>query len=142
MTLARSSPNSDLDLAASSIATDCQHATVAYSPSEIAHRYGKNVHILRDPLALAIDLLAVLLTGGVLYLKTSAFPAIDANVSARPVWKQIEPVRDQVCLVEPLQRHWRYGLNYYSVTQLPDCAARMLPYRVEHTPGEVPVVRR
>ncbi len=54
MTLARSSPNSDLDLAASSIAMDCQHATVAYSPSEIAHRYGKNVHILRDPLALAM----------------------------------------------------------------------------------------
>lgn len=33
---------------------DIQHASTPYSPSEIEHRYGKNVHILRDPLALSM----------------------------------------------------------------------------------------
>ena len=33
---------------------DSQHASVCYLPSEMSHRYGKKVHILRDPLALAM----------------------------------------------------------------------------------------
>lgn len=33
---------------------DCQFKTVAYTPSEIEHRYGPRVHILRDPLSLTI----------------------------------------------------------------------------------------
>lgn len=52
MTLAHSTPASES--VQPPIAVDCQHATVAYAPCEIAHRYGKNVHILRDPLALAM----------------------------------------------------------------------------------------
>ena len=52
MTLAHSSPPSEV--VSQPVAVDCQHATVAYAPCEIAHRYGKNVHILRDPLALAM----------------------------------------------------------------------------------------
>ena len=52
MTLAHSTPASES--AQPPIAVDCQHATVTYAPCEIAHRYGKNVHILRDPLALAM----------------------------------------------------------------------------------------
>lgn len=52
MTLAHSTPASES--VQPPIAVDCQHATVAYAPCEIAHRYGNNVHILRDPLALAM----------------------------------------------------------------------------------------
>ncbi len=52
MTLAHSSSPSDSALCR--VAADCQHTTVAYAPCEIAHRYGSNVHILRDPLALAM----------------------------------------------------------------------------------------
>ena len=33
---------------------DCQFSSVPYSPSEIEHRYGENVHILRDPLSLSL----------------------------------------------------------------------------------------
>jgi uracil phosphoribosyltransferase len=33
---------------------DCQWKTVSYAPSEIGHRYGPRVHILRDPLALSL----------------------------------------------------------------------------------------
>lgn len=33
---------------------DCQFKTVAYTPSEIEHRYGPQVHILRDPLSLSL----------------------------------------------------------------------------------------
>jgi 4-amino-4-deoxy-L-arabinose transferase-like glycosyltransferase len=107
---------------------------VAIAPVWYLERHGKR--------SLAIDILALLLAGGVVVLKTSAFPAIDANVSARPLWKQIEPVRDQVCVVEPLQRHWRYGLNYYSVKPLPDCEVEPRPMRVEHAQGDPPVLRQ
>lgn len=33
---------------------DCQFTTVPYNPCEIEHRYGKSVHILRDPLSLTM----------------------------------------------------------------------------------------
>ena len=33
---------------------DCQFTSVPYSPSEISHRYGDAVHILRDPLSLSL----------------------------------------------------------------------------------------
>lgn len=33
---------------------DCQFSSVPYSPSEISHRYGDTVHILRDPLSLSL----------------------------------------------------------------------------------------
>ena len=47
---------------------------------------------------------------------------IDEAVSARPIWRQIARRRDQVC-VEWMHRRYRYGVNYYSVTPLPDCNA-------------------
>lgn len=33
---------------------DCQFNTVPYTPSEVFHRYGSRVHILRDPLSLSL----------------------------------------------------------------------------------------
>lgn len=36
------------------VAADVQHRSLAYRPPEIEHRYGKNVHIVADPLALTM----------------------------------------------------------------------------------------
>lgn len=49
---------------------DCQFKTVSYSPSEIEHRYGPRVHILRDPLSLS--LLAKLCQKGVVQPEVNA----------------------------------------------------------------------
>ncbi|MEX2262832.1 MAG: glycosyltransferase family 39 protein [Bryobacteraceae bacterium] len=68
----------------------------------------------------AMVCLALAAAAGVVFLKVRTFPSIDAAVSARPIWRQVAPQRDNVC-VENVQRKWRYGLNYYSVSPLPDC---------------------
>ncbi len=86
----------------------------------------------------AFLMFGLLAVGGVVFLKSEAIAAIDHNVSARTLWRQIEPIREQVCVEEPLVRHWRYGLNYYSVKPLPDCGEVQLPRRVVGAPGEPP----
>jgi hypothetical protein len=67
---------------------------------------------------------------GFVWFERVALPQIDGAVSARPMWREIAWRRDQVC-VEDLHRSWRYGLNYYSGTPLPECAASPRPHRIE-----------
>lgn len=85
----------------------------------------------------ALAALVVALVAGIVHLKLTVFPALDERVSARGLWRQIEPRRSEVC-VEAIHRTWRYGLNYYSVTPLADCAERDLPLHVTQAPGEPP----
>ncbi len=59
-------------------------------------------------------------TLGVAWIERQTFPALDRTVSARGMWRQIEPLRSQVCVGEA-NRSWLYGLDYYAVTPLPDC---------------------
>ena len=57
-----------------------------------------------------------------------------------PLWNRIQLQRENVC-VETLNRALRYGLNYYSVTPLPDCAVMPRTYRIRQAPRqEVQVV--
>src|ERR1035437_1184438 len=57
---------------------------------------------------------------GIGYLKTAAVPELDRSVSARGLWLQIGGRAGDVCMGN-VKRDWVYGLNYYSVTPLPDC---------------------
>jgi 4-amino-4-deoxy-L-arabinose transferase-like glycosyltransferase len=66
---------------------------------------------------LAVAAAAALGTG---YLKTVATPELDRNVSARGLWREIGGRAGEVCIGK-VKRDWEYGLNYYSVTPLPDC---------------------
>ncbi|MGD0498873.1 MAG: glycosyltransferase family 39 protein [Bryobacteraceae bacterium] len=72
-----------------------------------------------------------------LYVKQTALPEVDRAASARGLWLQVAPHAGETC-VDTLQRDWRYGLNYYSVTPLPDCAAQPRPLRVRQLPGRPP----
>ncbi len=94
---------------------------------------------LRPPFALAF--VAVAVTAGTVYLKVVSLPVIDRAVSARPVWREIAGRRDQVC-VEQIHRRYRYGLNYYSVTPLPDCSAEEKPLHLTQQGGSIPVLQR
>lgn len=73
---------------------------------------------------------------GFLALRVATFPSLEERVSARGIWAQIKSQPDAVC-VESLDRERRYGLNYYSVMPLPDCAAvprsRRLRERPDHS---------
>jgi hypothetical protein len=91
--------------------------------------------VWRLPRPTAILLTAVALTLGVICIKIASFPAIDAACSARPLWRQI--AASSVCL-EEIPRSWRYGLNYYSVTPLPDCGQTPLPVHVTQSAEGAP----
>ena len=77
--------------------------------------------LVRDRTA-SIALVAVLASVSYVWIKAETFPFIDRAGTARPLWRQIEKRRAETC-VHDLPRGWRYGLNYYSVTPLPDCSA-------------------
>lgn len=88
---------------------------------------------------LAVALIAIVTAAAGLYLKATTFPALDRTVSARGLWRQIAGSHGAVC-VEPIHRSWRYGLNYYSVSPLPDCAVEDLPVHIRQDPGKPPHV--
>ncbi len=69
-------------------------------------------------------ILAVALAAGlgVVYLKYTTFPALDAVVSVRHFWRsQGDGVAD-ACL-ENISRTWQYGLNYYAGREVPNCTS-------------------
>lgn len=78
----------------------------------------------------AITMLTAAVSVAVVYLKISAFPKLDSNVSARGAWREIAFQRDRAC-VEEVHRSLRYGLSYYSVVPLPACAQEDRPLRVK-----------
>ena len=87
----------------------------------------------------AVALLAVAAAGGVVYLKETAFPALDRDVSARRLWLEAGPAAHTIC-VEEIHRSWRYGLNYYSMEPLPACSVEDRPLHVRQLPGMPPYV--
>jgi hypothetical protein len=74
---------------------------------------------------------------GTVYLKRAAAPELDRTVSARALWREISGRADEVC-VDQIERNWRYGLNYYSGTPLPECSGGARPLWVRQSPGEPP----
>jgi hypothetical protein len=73
------------------------------------------------------------------YLKRSVMPEVSQAASARSLWSEIEARAGEVC-VDDIHRNWRYGLNYYSVTPLPDCEQQPRPLAVRQTEGQPPHV--
>jgi hypothetical protein len=71
---------------------------------------------------------------GIVWLKATAAPELDRAVSARALWRQIEPRRADVC-IGGVKREWDYGLAYYAGTPLPACAADPKPIQVVPAPG-------
>jgi 4-amino-4-deoxy-L-arabinose transferase-like glycosyltransferase len=66
---------------------------------------------------------------GIGHLKSVATPELDRSVSARGLWREIGGRAGEVCIGN-VKRDWEYGLNYYSVTPLPDCAKQAKPLQV------------
>jgi hypothetical protein len=73
----------------------------------------------------------------VFYLKQSAAPQIDAMASARGLWRGMADRAADVCTAG-LERNWVIGLNYYSVTPLPECSAQTRPLWLLQEPGQAP----
>jgi len=76
---------------------------------------------------------------GMLYVKTAAAPELNRVGSARALWQEIAGRAGEVC-VDNIDRRWRYGLNYYSVTPLPECSEQARPLRLVEAGGAPPHV--
>jgi 4-amino-4-deoxy-L-arabinose transferase-like glycosyltransferase len=90
--------------------------------------------------AWAVALVASGTVVAVAVLQAFALPAIDHLATVRPVWNRIAGERGSYC-VESVHRNWRYGLNYYSVTPLPDCSDEPRPMRL-YSDGSAPLTVR
>jgi 4-amino-4-deoxy-L-arabinose transferase-like glycosyltransferase len=58
---------------------------------------------------------------GVVYLKYTTFPPLDAMVSVRNFWRSNRDAVSSACL-ENVGRTWQYGLNYYEGREVPNCS--------------------
>jgi 4-amino-4-deoxy-L-arabinose transferase-like glycosyltransferase len=87
--------------------------------------------------AAAVAFLAVAVAAGAVAIELRAFPEVDRVASARPLWNAVAPIRDRVCIAR-LHRSLRYGLNYYSVTPLPDCHQEPREVEITQDPGAPP----
>jgi hypothetical protein len=76
-----------------------------------------------------------------LYLKAASFPAIDANVSARSLWRKITPIADEIC-DGGTNRDWIYGLSYYRGATFPPCHEGNFPYALRTRRRGVPDLDR
>jgi 4-amino-4-deoxy-L-arabinose transferase len=65
-------------------------------------------------------LLILSVVAGGIYLKVTAYPAIDQIVSARPLWEEIAPRSASICDAG-MNRDWLYGLNFYRGVSIPPC---------------------
>lgn len=97
--------------------------------------------VLASRRLLVTALVAVCATVGVVYLKQVAAPEIDRQDSARGLWREVEPRAEETC-VAGIQPAWRFGLNYYSVRPLPECAATPKPFQIRQSPGQPPHVTK
>jgi 4-amino-4-deoxy-L-arabinose transferase-like glycosyltransferase len=84
-------------------------------------------------LSFALVILSILL------VKIQALPELDRLASGRPLWRRVSASPNQVC-VEGIHRSWRYSLNYYSITPLPECSQAPRPVRIRQLPGAPPFV--
>ncbi len=85
----------------------------------------------------AVFTIAAGVSVGVSYLKWAVSPELNRAVSARDLWAQIAGRAGQVC-VDNVEQSWRFGLNYYSVTPLPECSLQSRPLWLRQNPGEPP----
>lgn len=88
----------------------------------------------------SIALLSVVMLTSALWVKLGAWPVLDEVVSARGLYRKVKSRQADAC-VESLHRSMRYGLNYYTQSPIPDCAADPRPVRITQTPGGMPSIR-
>jgi hypothetical protein len=79
---------------------------------------------------------------GWMYVEYAALPWVDRAASARSLWNEIPEPKRAYC-VGPVRRDWRYRLNYYAVTPLPDCVpgAAVNAILPGATPSARPIIR-
>ncbi len=109
-----------------------RHADVSVSPilAVVPFTIATALLIRQHRWIAAMLLVAAATVAAVAIVVTFDYPALDAEVSARPEWQRAKQEQGKPCISGPATREFRYGLNYYFGLELPDCTG---------APGEVPL---
>ncbi len=75
---------------------------------------------IRGSNAIGVAMIVAGVIGGVVFLISTTFPALDQSVSARGFWR----IHGAVTCVDSGTRSWQYGLDYYARREVPDCDSR------------------
>ncbi len=75
----------------------------------------------RDQTELAVLVVALAAVAAVGYLKWTAFPPLDQQVSVRGFWRVNQPEVARACIDESVDRDRVLGLNYYAGAPMPAC---------------------
>jgi 4-amino-4-deoxy-L-arabinose transferase-like glycosyltransferase len=73
-----------------------------------------------------------------IYLKETAYPVLDREVSARGLWREIKGLPGTVCDAG-VNREWRYGLAFYRGSPLPFCQPGKFDFALRPLPHGSPV---
>jgi len=84
----------------------------------------------------AVACIACAAAVGIVYLKIE----MGRKTFARELWAATEAHASQTC-IGPLDRSWRYGLNYYSITPLPDCTTEERQFKIIQEGRRPPVIK-
>lgn len=88
-----------------------------------------------------VPLLMLLVAAGGIYLKVTAYPAMDQIVSARGLWREIAPESASICDAG-INRDWLYGLNFYRGVSIPSCAIGKFEFELRAEGRTRPVLLR
>ncbi len=83
----------------------------------------------------SVALISCIMAISVTWVKIAVLPSIDRTVSARSAFQSVKP--GALVCAAAMPRAWRYGLNYYFDSEIPDCKSQT-PERLD--PVQVPVV--
>lgn len=84
-----------------------------------------------------MPVLVLCIVGGGLYVKQLCFPILDQQVSARSLWKKIEPLSAEIC-DGGTNRDWIYGLNFYRGSSIPFCGDHPSAFQIHSSGHAVP----
>lgn len=76
-----------------------------------------------------------------MFLKTVAYPVIDAQISPRSLWRSIANIAGQTC-DGGTDRDWIFGLDYYRGEPFPRCETAGIRYVIRTHGHEAPDVER
>ncbi|MCU1294998.1 MAG: phospholipid carrier-dependent glycosyltransferase [Bryobacterales bacterium] len=86
-----------------------------------------------------MPLLVLCIVASGLYVKAVCFPVLEQQVSARSLWKSIEPYSSELC-DGGTNRDWIYGLSFYRKAAVPFCGSDHFRFMIRSSGHALPTV--
>lgn len=85
------------------------------------------------------DILLLCIVASGIWVKTEVDPVLDAKVSARGLWRTVQPIAGDLCDAGT-NRDWLYGLSFYADRTIPPCWQAPKRYHLQGMGHSVPSI--